>query len=331
MRLRAAPRARAPRSRHAERRPPRVTQVAQHVAERAAASSDEHARARSRSRRAARASTSRGLAAHTSHWSCVRITVGRERAQPLDVHAIDARARRAPARARARRSRGSARATSSFGAVSAGSARDLGREVALVGAPDQPLRRSRARRRSRWCSEAATRRVPAGAHAASAYATRRCELPETRSSACSTAGRWRGSRRSGPTAARARADRVRARARLPVVAGRRQAEARRASSRACAASRANPRVELLLDEYDADWSRLWWLRIEGEARVVSPRRSVARPGRRAGAGGAARASTRSTPRCPCCAIRRPCSPSGRPGCGAGARRTRRSALESRLR
>jgi PPOX class probable F420-dependent enzyme len=32
----------------------------------------------------------------------------------------------------------------------------------------------------------------------------------------------------------------------------------------------NPYVELLLDEYDGDWSRLWWLRIEGEARVVEP-------------------------------------------------------------
>jgi PPOX class probable F420-dependent enzyme len=32
----------------------------------------------------------------------------------------------------------------------------------------------------------------------------------------------------------------------------------------------NPYVELLIDEYDADWSRLWWLRIEGDARVVEP-------------------------------------------------------------
>ena len=32
----------------------------------------------------------------------------------------------------------------------------------------------------------------------------------------------------------------------------------------------NPYVELLLDEYDADWSKLWWLRIEAEARVVEP-------------------------------------------------------------
>ncbi|HVN40497.1 MAG TPA: pyridoxamine 5'-phosphate oxidase family protein [Myxococcota bacterium] len=32
----------------------------------------------------------------------------------------------------------------------------------------------------------------------------------------------------------------------------------------------NPHVELLLDEYHDDWSDLWWLRIEGEARVVEP-------------------------------------------------------------
>ena len=32
----------------------------------------------------------------------------------------------------------------------------------------------------------------------------------------------------------------------------------------------NPHVELLLDEYHADWTNLWWLRIEGEARVVEP-------------------------------------------------------------
>jgi PPOX class probable F420-dependent enzyme len=32
----------------------------------------------------------------------------------------------------------------------------------------------------------------------------------------------------------------------------------------------NPRVELLLDDYDADWTRLWWLRVEGDARVARP-------------------------------------------------------------
>lgn len=32
--------------------------------------------------------------------------------------------------------------------------------------------------------------------------------------------------------------------------------------------RADPRVAVLLDHYDADWERLWWLRIEGRAEVV---------------------------------------------------------------
>ena len=44
---------------------------------------------------------------------------------------------------------------------------------------------------------------------------------------------------------------------------------------------ANPRVSLLADEYvDADWTRLWWARADGRARVVQPphadhRRAVA--------------------------------------------------------
>ena len=32
--------------------------------------------------------------------------------------------------------------------------------------------------------------------------------------------------------------------------------------------RRDPRVALLLDHYDADWSALWWLRIDGVAGVV---------------------------------------------------------------
>jgi PPOX class probable F420-dependent enzyme len=32
----------------------------------------------------------------------------------------------------------------------------------------------------------------------------------------------------------------------------------------------NPEVSLLLDDYDADWSRLWWLRIEATGRIVRP-------------------------------------------------------------
>ena len=29
-----------------------------------------------------------------------------------------------------------------------------------------------------------------------------------------------------------------------------------------------PRVSLLADEYDEDWSRLWWVRADGRARVL---------------------------------------------------------------
>jgi PPOX class probable F420-dependent enzyme len=32
----------------------------------------------------------------------------------------------------------------------------------------------------------------------------------------------------------------------------------------------NPQVELLIDEYQDDWSQLWWLRVAGDARVVQP-------------------------------------------------------------
>lgn len=32
--------------------------------------------------------------------------------------------------------------------------------------------------------------------------------------------------------------------------------------------RANPAVEAVVDHYEEDWSRLWWVRLRGEARVV---------------------------------------------------------------
>jgi PPOX class probable F420-dependent enzyme len=32
--------------------------------------------------------------------------------------------------------------------------------------------------------------------------------------------------------------------------------------------RAHPSVTLLVDEYDDDWSRLWWVRIRGDAEVI---------------------------------------------------------------
>ena len=30
----------------------------------------------------------------------------------------------------------------------------------------------------------------------------------------------------------------------------------------------DPRVEVVIDHYDDDWSRLWWVRLRGRARVV---------------------------------------------------------------
>ena len=38
--------------------------------------------------------------------------------------------------------------------------------------------------------------------------------------------------------------------------------------------RADPRVALLLDHYEDDWERLWWLRVEGRATLV---RATAQP------------------------------------------------------
>lgn len=32
--------------------------------------------------------------------------------------------------------------------------------------------------------------------------------------------------------------------------------------------RAQPRVSVLVDEYDEDWTRLWWVRTDGAARVI---------------------------------------------------------------
>jgi len=38
---------------------------------------------------------------------------------------------------------------------------------------------------------------------------------------------------------------------------------------------ANPRVEVLIDHYDEDWARLWWIRLRGTARIVDDPRAVA--------------------------------------------------------
>jgi PPOX class probable F420-dependent enzyme len=33
---------------------------------------------------------------------------------------------------------------------------------------------------------------------------------------------------------------------------------------------ANPRVSVLADHYEEEWSRLWWVRADGTARVIQP-------------------------------------------------------------
>ncbi len=38
--------------------------------------------------------------------------------------------------------------------------------------------------------------------------------------------------------------------------------------------RANPQVEVLIDHYEDDWSRLWWVRLRGTARIVDDRRAM---------------------------------------------------------
>jgi PPOX class probable F420-dependent enzyme len=37
---------------------------------------------------------------------------------------------------------------------------------------------------------------------------------------------------------------------------------------------ANPHVEVLIDHYEEDWSKLWWVRLRGTARIVEDPRAV---------------------------------------------------------
>src|SRR5881296_268065 len=39
---------------------------------------------------------------------------------------------------------------------------------------------------------------------------------------------------------------------------------------------ANPAVSVLFDHYEDDWSRLWWVRIDGAARIVDDELAAAR-------------------------------------------------------
>ena len=38
--------------------------------------------------------------------------------------------------------------------------------------------------------------------------------------------------------------------------------------------KANPQVEVLIDHYEDDWSRLWWVRLRGTAQIVDDRRAM---------------------------------------------------------
>ena len=40
--------------------------------------------------------------------------------------------------------------------------------------------------------------------------------------------------------------------------------------------RRNPRVAVLVDHYEDEWSRLWWVRLDGRGRVVEDARERAR-------------------------------------------------------
>lgn len=39
----------------------------------------------------------------------------------------------------------------------------------------------------------------------------------------------------------------------------------------------NPRVSLLVDHYDEDWTRLWWVRADGTARILTDPTDVSQP------------------------------------------------------
>lgn len=41
--------------------------------------------------------------------------------------------------------------------------------------------------------------------------------------------------------------------------------------------RADPRVTVLADHYDDDWSRLWWVRAEGDASILAAPEEMAAP------------------------------------------------------
>ena len=63
---------------------------------------------------------------------------------------------------------------------------------------------------------------------------------------------------------------------------------------------ANPRVSLLIDHYDGDWTRLWWVRVDGPAQLYTPGAEegagIARRFYRRSPSCSSRASSRARPR-----------------------------------
>jgi PPOX class probable F420-dependent enzyme len=39
---------------------------------------------------------------------------------------------------------------------------------------------------------------------------------------------------------------------------------------------ANPRVAILIDHYEEDWEKLWWIRLDGQARIMTEHAEVER-------------------------------------------------------
>ncbi len=59
--------------------------------------------------------------------------------------------------------------------------------------------------------------------------------------------------------------------------------------------RANPAVALLVDRYEDDWSKLWWVRADGSARILDA--DTARPSTRSNCSCAATPSSARPARC----------------------------------
>ena len=148
----------------------------------------------------------------------------------------------------------------------------------VAAAADDAVRHAAGRSRRRVVRRAAARRAaqPAGRHGAPAppeasSSARALPSPEdARVARLATVDPQRPAAR--------RPDLLRARRRHALHGCRREAEAHAPRSSASANIEANPHVEVLIDHYEDDWSRLWWVRLRGHGadRGRSARRGAAR-------------------------------------------------------